>query len=62
MFLKKLNMKQIPRFGAVCNVYMEQDSVFELGPEVLELEKKFVPKLKLLGFKMWRPECLLGVF
>ncbi len=52
MFLKKLNMKQIPRFGAVCNVYMEQDSVFELGPEVLELEKKFVPKLKLLGFKM----------
>jgi hypothetical protein len=43
-------MKQIPRFGGVCNVYMELDSVFELGPEVLELEKKIVPKLKLLGF------------
>jgi hypothetical protein len=31
---------------------MELDSVFELGPEVLELEKKFVPKLKLQGLKM----------
>jgi hypothetical protein len=50
MFFKKLNLKQIPGFGGLCNVYMELDSVFELGPEVLELEKKIVPKLKLLGF------------